>query len=437
MRRRSSRAHARSLPASTDACPRQKRLIRPEACGRFQFDDPDRIAGRSGDESPLKSRRPKVTRTTELLMAGALLVLPTACSRARPADAKSLDPAAVKVEEVADTNTIQVDRPERFPLVKVASRSGVDELKVNGVVAPDVNRTVPVNALSMGRVLDIRAKLGDDVTKGQVLLTLNSPDVSMAFANYQKAQADEVLARKALERAQTLFQHGAIAEKDVQQAQGAEDKATVDVKTAAEQVRILGGDLDHPSSLIEVHAPVSGTIVEQNTTAGAGVKSLDNSPNLFTIADLSHVWVLCDVYENNLAQVRLGEPAEVQLNAYPEHRLPGRISNISKLLDPATRTAKVRLELNNPGGTMRPGMFAVVTFTSRSAHKHAVVPATAILRLHDKDWVFRPAGGNRFRRTEVQAGMMLPDNMQEVLTGASPGDEVVVNALEFNSSTEQ
>jgi cobalt-zinc-cadmium efflux system membrane fusion protein len=363
-------------------------------------------------------------------------VIAAGCSREDKVDANTVA-AAVKVEEVSDPNIIQVERAERFPLVKVQARSLRDELKVNAAVAPDVNRTVPVNSLSMGRVLDVRARLGDDVRKGQVLLAMNAPDVTQAFSDYHKARADEVLTRTALERARTLIEHGAIAQKDLEVAEDTANKAKVDVQTAVQRIRVLGGDVDHPSPVIEVKAPVSGTIVEQNTTAGAGVKSLDNSPNLFTIADLSHVWVLCDVYENNLSQVHVGELAKVQLNAYPERILQGRISNISRVLDPATRTAKVRLDLQNPGGLLRPGMFATVTFFSSGAKKIAAVPAAAVLRLHDKYWVFQPAGQNRFRRLEVQAGAVLPDKTQEIRSGLAPGDEVVANALEMSSSSGQ
>ena len=382
--------------------------------------------------TPARRNRAKVGTTLLFLVA----VIAAGCSREEKVDANTVTPA-VKVEEVADPNIIQVDRVERFPLVKVQARELRDELKVNGAVAPDVNRTVPVNSLSMGRVLDVRARLGDDVRKGQVLLTMNAPDITQAFSDYQKARADEVLARTALERARTLIQHGAIAQKDLEVAEDTANKAKVDVQTAVERIRVLGGDVNHPSPVIEIKAPVSGTIVEQNTTAGAGVKSLDNSPNLFTIADLSHVWVLCDVYENNLSQVHVGELAKVQLNAYPERILQGRISNISRVLDPATRTAKVRLDLQNPGGLLRPGMFATVTFFSSGAKKIAVVPAAAVLRLHDKYWVFQPAGQNRFRRLEVQAGAVLPDKTQEIRSGLAPGDEVVANALEMSSSSGQ
>ncbi len=380
-------------------------------------------------------------RRTQCLLGGAVLGLATlifaACSRESSASASIPDTGPVKVEEAPDSTLIQVDHPEQFPLVKVEARRTHDELVVNGVVAPDVSLTIPVNALAGGRVVEIRARLGDDVKAGQVLLRIHSPDLAAAIADYQKAKADESLARRSLERSQLLYSHGALALKDLQQAQIAEDKAKVDLDTAAERIRILGGDVDHLSPIIELKAPASGTIIEQNTSSGAGVKSLDNSPNLFTIANLSRVWVLCDVYENNLAQVRLGDFAEVRLNAYPDRPLRGKVSNISKMLDPNTRTAKVRLELSNASGLLRPGMFATAKFISQGSRTRPVVASTAILRLHDKDWVFRPAGERRFRRCEVQGGPVLPDGSQEILAGLQPGDEVVANALQFSSTVEQ
>ena len=163
---------------------------------------------------------------------------------------------------------------------------------------------------------------------------------------------------------------------------------------------------------------------------------MDNSPNLFTIADLSRVWVLCDVYENNLAQVHLGDLVEVRLNAFTDREFRGRVSNISRVLDPTTRTAKVRLELNNPGNVMRAGMFATAIFRSQTEQLRTVVPVTAVLRLHDKDWVFKPEGGLRFRRLEIQAGRVFSDGLQEVLSGLVPGDKIVANALQFSNAAE-
>jgi cobalt-zinc-cadmium efflux system membrane fusion protein len=198
----------------------------------------------------------------------------------------------------------------------------------------------------------------------------------------------------------------------------------------------LGGDLQHLSPIIEVRAPVTGTIIEQNVTNAAGVKSLDNSPNLFTIADLSHVWVLCDVYENNLAEIHLGDRASVQLNAYPDKHLEGRVSNISSLLDPATRTAKVRVDLPNASGLLRPNMFATVSFTSQTTQARMAVPVSAILRLQDRDWVYVKRSDKDFRRTEVQALPAGAGGVQEILAGVQPGDRIVANALQFSRAVE-
>jgi membrane fusion protein, heavy metal efflux system len=160
------------------------------------------------------------------------------------------------------------------------------------------------------------------------------------------------------------------------------------------------------------------------------------SPNPFTISDLTYVWVLCDVYENDLASVRLGDRADVRLNAYPDQVLSGTVGNIGPILDPNIRTAKVRIEMRNPG-LMRPGMFVTATFYGKQKESRAAVPATAILHLHDRDWVYVPLKNNQFRRTEVVGGDMLPDNMQEVSSGIAPRQQVVANALEFQNSVEQ
>ena len=158
-----------------------------------------------------------------------------------------------------------------------------------------------------------RPSLGDNVRKGETLLLINSPDLSQAFSDYQKFKADEQLAAKQVARAQLLYDKGAIALAALETAQDADAKAKVDTQTAAQHVRVLGGNLSNPSPLLPVVAPISGTIIDQQITGGTGVKSLDNSPNLFTIADLSTVWVLCDVYEDMLSRVQVGDTAQITL----------------------------------------------------------------------------------------------------------------------------
>ncbi len=368
-------------------------------------------------------------------MAAALLAWGAAggCKRERQVAAEN----TVVVEQAPDPSTIHVPRPEEFPVVTVTTRAVPDELLVNGVIAPDVSRNVPVVSMASGRVVDIRARLGDDVTKGQLLLEINSPDLQQAISDYKKFQADEALAKRQLERAQLLYSHGALAQKDLQVAEDTEQKALVDVETSRDRIRLLGGDLNQLTPIVRVYAPVSGSIVEQNVAGAGGVKSLDNSPNLFTIADLSRVWLLCDVYENNLGQVRVGDSAEVRMNAYPDRLLRGRVANISSMLDPATRTAKVRIELPNDARLLRPGMFASARFVSRGRATRVVVPATALLRLHDRDWVFVPSGPKAFHRVEVRSGLLLPDGYQEIASGIEAGQQVVSNALQLASVPEE
>ncbi|HTS38509.1 MAG TPA: efflux RND transporter periplasmic adaptor subunit [Candidatus Solibacter sp.] len=363
---------------------------------------------------------------TPLILLLAVMSCGLGCSKETPA-------ATSKPPVTLDPDLFDTDHPELFKTAKAETRSLPTLVTANGSISPDVNRTIHVTSLGSGRVLELRARLGDNVAKGQTLLVISSPDLSGAFSDYQKAKADEVLAHKAFDRAQTLFDKGAIAAKDLEGAQDAEDKAKVDVETADHRVRLLGGDPAHPSPLIELKAPVAGTIVEQNVAGSEGIKSLDNTPNLFTIANLAEVWAVCDVFENDLGEVHIGDAAEIRLNAFPDRIFKGKVSDISRILDPNTRSAKVRIVLANGDGSLRPGMFAVATFRSRKLTPRVVVPATAIMRLHDKDWVFRKEDGKHFRKIVVQADGLAPDGMQEIRDGVKAGDELVTNALEFST----
>ena len=370
-----------------------------------------------------------------LALASIVSVLGAGCNGGK-SDPKAEAPPPFKVERVEDRRVFAVDHPERFQLVHATEHIAAQQLNVNGTVTPDISRAVPVISIATGRVVEISARLGDTVKKGQLLLKVQSADISGAFSDYQKAVADEKLAQTQLDRATFLYGKGAIAQNDLQIAQNTEDKAKVDVATAEEKLRVLGDPaLDRPTGIVEIRAPISGIITDQQVTNGAGVAGL-GSPSPFTISDLSYVWVLCDVYENDLATVGLGEKAEIRLDAYPGKVFTGTIDNIGPILDPNIRTAKVRIEMRNPG-VMRPGMFVSATFLSRQKQKRAAVPATAILHLHDRDWVYVPVQGNQFRRTEVVGGDMLPGAMQEIVSGLAPGQQVVDNALEFQNSAEQ
>jgi cobalt-zinc-cadmium efflux system membrane fusion protein len=273
---------------------------------------------------------------------------------------------------------------------------------------------------------------------------VQSADVSAAFNAYLKAVNDEQLANKAYLRAEDLLQHGAISQAMVEQTEDAEKNAKADLSATEEQLKVLGVDKAHPSTVVDVHAPISGVIIGQNVTnaAAAGV-SISGSATAFTIADLSSVWVLCDVYENDIPKLRLGQEAKIKLNAYPDRPLAGRISDVGPVLDPALRTAKVRIQVQNPG-FIKLGMFGTATFSSKKKETHAVVPADAVLHLHDRDWVFLPEGGNQFKRAEVHAGAMVEGNRQIILQGVkpgqsdiTPGQQVVSNALLLETAGNQ
>jgi cobalt-zinc-cadmium efflux system membrane fusion protein len=334
-----------------------------------------------------------------------------------------------------DANNVKVDDPSKFPAVTAAAYAAAYELKATGQVSPDVARQVPVPSLATGRVVEIDARLGDEVKAGQLLFKVRSNDIAGAFSDYRKAVKNEQLAKIQLERAQLLFDNGAVAKSALEVAQNAADNAKVDLETTQEHLHLLGSDPDHPTGIVEVSAPVAGVITDQQITNSSGVTAL-TAPNPFTISDVSHVWIVCDVYENDLAQVHVGEYADIRLNAYPDRVLRGRISNIGQIMDPNLRTAKVRLEVENPG-LMRFGMFVTATFHGDAKEQHASVPATAILHLHDRDWVYVPQDAGKFRRVEVQSGVMLPGNMQEIVSGLKPGQHVVANALVLQNTVEQ
>ncbi|HUJ24633.1 MAG TPA: efflux RND transporter periplasmic adaptor subunit [Myxococcales bacterium] len=369
--------------------------------------------------------------TTRICIAISLCV---ACAKAHALDAAAGAPPPAQVVSDVDLTLLSVDHPEQFPLATAAARESSPELIVTGVVAPDVNRNVPVVSMASGRVIAIYARVGDFVRKGQVLLRLRSDDVSGGVSDYRKAVTDEALARAQFERTKDLYEHGAAAKSDLEVAQNAEDKAKVDVQTKAEHLRLLGTAGDNESGFVSLAAPVSGVITDQQVTGAAGLQALGSTA--FTISDLSRVWIVCDVYENDLPGVRMGDAAEVRLNAYPGQVLKGTIGNIGAVLDPNLRTAKVRIEVLNPG-ILRLGMFATATFLGQKKETHTVVPASAVLHLHDRDWVYLPAPKNRFRRVEVAAGRALDGSLQEIKSGLEPGQQLVADALVLDHAVEQ
>ena len=352
-------------------------------------------------------------------------------------------PPAPKVVPFPDASLFSVDRPDQFPLAAATAHTTTSELVVTGTITPDVSKQVPVPSLATGRIVEIDARLGDLVTKGQVLFKVRSTDIAGAYSTYRQAIKNEQLAvdnerlaKIQLDRAKLLFDNGAVPQSAFEIAVNAEvstqtalEDAKIVTETAREQLGLLGVDPDHPTGIVSVSAPVAGTITDQQITNQSAVQSY-STPTPFTISDLSSVWVVCDVYENDLAGVQIGDPADITLNAYPNRKFKGKVSNILPILDPTIRTAKVRIEVQN-SGNMRPGMFVTATFRGLSNEMHTIVPASAVMHLHDRDFVFVPAPGNKFRRVEVVSGDLLQEdtNLQEIKSGIAPGQQLVSNAL--------
>jgi cobalt-zinc-cadmium efflux system membrane fusion protein len=352
-------------------------------------------------------------------------------------------PPAARIVPVPEAALFTVDHPEQFPLATATQRPATSELVVTGTVTPDVSKQVPVPSLTTGRIVEIDARLGDQVKSGQLLFKVRSSDIAGAYSNYLQAVKSEELAvdnerltTLQLNRAKTLFDDGAYPRSALEIAENAEvstqvalANAKVVTSTAKEQLGLYGVDPDHPTGIVSVYAPVAGTITDQQITNQSAVQSY-NSPTPFTISDLSSVWVVCDVYENDLATVRIGDPVEITLNAFPDRKLQGKVNNILPILDPNIRTGKVRVEVQNPG-LMKAGMFATATFRGQTTEMHTIVPAASIMHLHDRDFVFEPVPGNKFRRVEVVSGDVLNDNtsLQEIKSGLKPGDQVITNAL--------
>jgi membrane fusion protein, heavy metal efflux system len=356
------------------------------------------------------------------------------CNESKP-DPKAEAPPTANVQADLDANNFKVDHPEQFPLATAVEYKAAPALNVTGVVQPDIARAVPVISLAAGRVVEVKARLGDTVKKGQLLLRVQSNDVSGAYLGYRKAVNEELLARLNLQRQTILYDKGAVAKSALEQAEDLSKNAQADLDATTEQLKILGVNKDHPSGIVDILAPISGVVTDQQITNASGVQGL-GSPNPFTISDLSYVWIICDVYENDLDAVKVGEFADIRLSAYPNKIFKGRIDNILPVLDPTIRTTKVRLEVPNPG-MMHVGMFVTATFYGKQPQTRAAIPATAILHLHDREWVYAPLGGGHFKRLEVVTGRMLPSNMQEVVSGMKPGDQVVSNALVLQNTVEQ
>jgi cobalt-zinc-cadmium efflux system membrane fusion protein len=295
-------------------------------------------------------------------------------------------------------------------------------------IEPDPGRVVRVYSPAGGRVVEMKVRPGDRVEKGQLLAIIESSDLSRAVSDYRKALADSEVKQKALARAQELLEHGAISERDFQQAQADSKSSQADVAATREQILVFGMDPDAATSELRVAAPRPGVILDIGAAPGEYSNALSAPAPLATVADISTVWAVGDIYEKDLSAAKPGQRAQVTLNAFPNRQWTGRVSVVSDAVDPTTRTLHVRVVLPNtllPGGdpVIKPSMFGSIRIL-RSSEQGILVPSSAVIREGNNAYVFVGKGNGRFERRSVQVGRPV-DVSLEIVAGVKAGDTIV------------
>ncbi len=353
-----------------------------------------------------------------ILLVSVVLAL-TGCSSGSAKDgaaarAQSSDSAAGEVV-AADSKGIQTE---------VARTTTIPEyLDLPAHIEPDPTRVVRVFAPAGGRIVEMKIRPWDHVEKGQILATIESSDLARAVADYHKALVDNQVKQKALARSQDLLDHKAISERDFEQAQGDAKQAQAEVEAAREQVQVFGMDPDHASTQLVVKAPRAGSVLDIGAAPGEFSQALSAPAPLATVADITTIWALGDIYEQDLSAARLGEDAQVTLNAYPNQHWFGRVSVVSGAVDPNTRTFRVRVILSNSDGRIKPGMFGAIRIVKSSA-PGILVPASAVIREGNDAYMFVAKGSGRFERRTVKIGRTV-DGAVEILGGINAGETVV------------
>ena len=301
-------------------------------------------------------------------------------------------------------------------------------LRLTGTVAYNAFKTTPVITQVGGPVSRILAVPGERVSQGQPMLEVTSPDYSQLLDTYLKASDTFRVADRNYARAKDLYQHNAIAERDLLQAESDRNQAQADLNASEQAMKILG--IKNPEDLakapssaqIPLRAPIGGEVVERLVSPGQVLQA--GQTQAFTISDMSTVWVLANVYQQDLAYVHAGDDVVVQTDAYPGS-FHGRISYISAALDPTTRTLQARIVVDNRGEQLKKDMYCTVTVTAGTIANAIAVPDAAVLRDDENEpFVYTAVGSNQFGRRAVQIGESQGGQTQ-ILKGLSTGDKVV------------
>ncbi len=322
----------------------------------------------------------------------------------------------------ADTVFIASDA-KGLQTVTVRASTIPEYLELPARIEADPTTVVHVFAPAGGRIVEVKVRPWERVAKGQTLATLESGDLAHAVADYHKAVSDNQVKQKELARSQDLYQHNAVSERDLQQAQADAEQSNAELEAARAAVRAYGMDPDHASAQLVLTAPRAGVILEVAAAPGEFSQALSAPAPLCTIADTGVVWAVGDVYEKDLLAMRSGEPAQVAINAYPGQQWTGRISAVSQAVDPATRSLQVRVKLANPGGRLKPGLFGTIR-VERSSAQGILVPSAAVIREGNDAFVFVAKGGGRFERRSVNLGRTA-DGTVEIASGVNAGETIV------------
>lgn len=369
-----------------------------------------------------------VRRASALVWCATLLL--AGCSRG-DANPPATNAATSPAESHAAGNDFVL--PEDARGVRTAAAQGQrlpDYVDVAGRVQADPTRVVRVYPPVGGRLISVDIRPADRVAQGQVLAVLASSDVAAARAAYRQAQADAHVKQQGVERSRLLYEHNVIALRDYQQAQADAAMASAAFESATERLALLDVDTTSSSDQLAVRAPRAGVVTDVAAAPGEYAKSLDNATPLCIIADLTTIWVVGDVYEKDLASLRLGDWADVLVSAYPGEPWRGRISAISNIVDTTTRSVKIRLVLANPGLRLKPDMFATIRVL-RSVRSVPVVPQTAILREGTSAYLFVQTSPGHFERRLVTLGRDINPSQVEVTSGLVPGETVLIEGAEL------
>jgi cobalt-zinc-cadmium efflux system membrane fusion protein len=338
---------------------------------------------------------------------------------------------------------IPQDQMSHVQVLTIRPTTLTRSLRLTGAVAYNSFRTTPVITQVSGPVSRIVVVPGQTVHQSEPMLYVASPDYSQLRTNYLKAKEAYTLAQKANARAKDLYEHHAIAEQNVEQAQAAEVQASGDLIAAQAALKVMGiTDPDAlvnspPSFEVPVRAPIGGLVVEQDVSAGQLIQP--GTTQCFMISDVSTVWVLVNVYQKDLPYVRVGDQVTIQTDTYPEV-FHGRIAYVAASLDPNTRTLQARIETKNPGEKLKKDMYVVATVKAGTIPNAIAVPDAAVLRDNENQFfVYVGASSNEFSRRSVTLGESL-DGQTEITSGLKPGDQVIGNGslfLQFANSLQR